>query len=153
MGRRKLTVATGDDNVEVPPVLALVGSRRLSDGVSVDGALDVGHWQGVLVWASGARVFARIALEEEVETKAELLAVAEGSTFVNAVRVQSLVGQVANLFSRAGFIDERLLVSRGGGCLTGSLPKVVVGVKVSVHGAITRNVLGTSTVSIVSHSV
>ena len=52
--------------MEVTTVLALVGSRRLGDGVSVDGALDVGRWERVL-GASDGRVCGRVTLEEDVE--------------------------------------------------------------------------------------
>lgn len=137
--------------MEVTTVLALVGSRRLGDGVSVDGALDVGRWERVL-GASDGRVCGRVTLEEDVEAKAELLAVAEGSALGRVVLVQSLVGQVANLFSGTGFIFERLDVSWWGGCVLGLLPEHAVTVKVIVHGAIiTRH--DTRTISVVSHLV
>jgi hypothetical protein len=136
--------------VEVTTVLALVGSRRLGDGVSVDGALDVGRWGRVLV-ASDGRVCGRVALKEDVEAKAELLAVAEVGALLRVVLVQSLVGQVANLFSGTGLINERFDVSCWGGCALGLRPELALRVKVSVHGAITRH--GTSTIPIVSHLV
>lgn len=136
--------------MEVTTVLALVGSRRLGDGVSVDGALDVGRWGRVLV-ASDGRVCGRVALKEDVEAKAELLAVAEVGALFRVVLVQSLVGQVANLFSGTGLIIERLDVSCWGGCVLGLLPENAIRFKVSVHGAITRH--GTRTILIVSHLV
>jgi hypothetical protein len=135
--------------LEVTTVLALVGSRRLGDGVSVDGALDVGRWERVL-GASDGRVCGRVALEEDVEAKAELLAVAEVGALLRVVLVQSLVGQVANLFSGTGLINERLDVSFWGLCSLGLRPELALRVKVSVHGAITR---GSETISIVSHLV
>ncbi len=74
----KLTIATGDDNVEVLAVLALVGGRIGGDRISVDGALDVGDRGGVC--AAWAGLETGVALKEEVEPKAEFLAVAEGGT-------------------------------------------------------------------------
>lgn len=109
--------------MEVTTVLALVGSRRLGDGVSIDGALDVGRWGRVLV-ASDGRVCGRVALKEDVEAKAELLAVAECGALFRVVLVQSLVGQVANLFSGTGLIFERLDVSCWGGCALGLHPEL-----------------------------
>jgi len=74
-GKLGVTVTGGDDYVELFAPLALVGGRLGGDGVSEEGALYVGD--GLRICAAGSRVVLGVALSEDVEAKAELLAVAE----------------------------------------------------------------------------
>jgi hypothetical protein len=129
--------------VEVLTVLSLVGCRLLSDGVSVDGALDVGD--GLRVFAIRTRVLTRVALKVDVEAQAVLLLVTEGSTSLHVVlsTLNVLVGEVSNLLSRTGKIGEGFDVILRGGRAPGSFPQLVVGVEVCLNRAVTRNKSGT----------
>jgi hypothetical protein len=140
---KRLTVATSDDNVEVLTVLSLVGCRLLSNGVSVDGALDVGD--GRRVFAFRTRVFARVALKVDVETQAVLLLVAEVGTGLHIIlsRLNVLVGEVSNLLSRAGKISEGLCVTSRGFRVLGNFPQLAVAGCVCLNRAVTRDLSGT----------
>ena len=131
--------------MEVTTVLALVGSRRLGDGVSVDGALDVGRW-GRVLGASDGRVCGRVALEEDVEAKAELLAVAEVGTLLDVVGtiLDDLVCQVTNLLSGSQLIGERFDIASRRSSGLSSLPQVTVDIGVLIDGAVTWYMTGTA---------
>jgi hypothetical protein len=126
-----VTVGSSDDNVEVLAVLTLVGSRLFGDGVSVDGALDVGD--RLRVGAVRAGLEAGVTFKEKVETVTELLAVAEGGTGRRVVRVEGLVGQVSNLLSRSGKVDEGLGVAFRNANGTSSSPELVLAVEVLLN--------------------
>jgi hypothetical protein len=125
-----VSVGSSDHNVKVLAVLALVGGRCHRDGVSVDGALDVGLGKGV--WAVWARLNCRVALKEDIEAVAEVLAVAEGSTGLRVVSGKGLVGQVSNLLSRTGSVGEGLGVAGRSTSIASSSPENVVAVEVFV---------------------
>jgi hypothetical protein len=101
---------------------------------TIDRALDVGLGKGV--GAAWARLDSGIALEENVETVAELLAVTEDSTSFRVVGVEGLVGQVPDLLSRAGSVGERLGVAGRSLSSASSRPELVVAVEVFDDGTI-----------------
>jgi hypothetical protein len=120
---KRRTVAAGDDDVEVLVVLSVVGSGRRGNGVTVDGALDVGDGFGVS--ARRIRRVHGVALVVDVEAETELLAVTEIGTGLNVVlaRVDVLVGEVTNLLGASSQVGERLGVAVGSGSVTGVLPQ------------------------------
>jgi hypothetical protein len=120
---KRRTVAAGDDDVEVLVVLSVVGSGRRGNGVTVDGALDVGDGVGVSARRIG-RVHG-VALVVDVEAETELLAVTEIGTGFNVVlaRVDVLVCEVTNLLGASSQVGERLGVAVGSGSVTGVLPQ------------------------------
>jgi hypothetical protein len=124
--------------VEVLAVLALVGGRVLSDGVSVDRALDVGDRKRID--AAWARLNAGVTLEEDVKSVAELLAVTESSALRRVVCVESLVGQVSDLLSGSGLVGEGLGVAVRSARATSSNPEnALLGVVLVNCTMLTRN--------------
>jgi hypothetical protein len=121
---KRRTVAAGDDDVEVLVVLSVVGSGRRGNGVTVDGALDVGDGVGVSARRIG-RVHG-VALVVDVEAETELLAVTEIGTALNIVNasVDVLVGEVTNLLGAGSQVGERLGVAVGSGSFTSGLPQI-----------------------------
>lgn len=132
-----VTVRTSDDNVESlavgilrPAPLALVGSSSLSDRVTVDGALDVGLSGGVGTAVLGLEF--GVTLEEDVETKAELLGITEvgaGLGVVDAI-VKVLVCKVTNLLGAAKLVGEGLLVTVRSGSTLSQGPQAAASVGV-----------------------
>jgi hypothetical protein len=147
----RVTVGTSDDNVESLTVgilrttpLAIVGSSLGANGVTVDGALEVGLRRGVGTAVLG--LVHGVTLVEDVETEAVLLGVTEVGTGLDIVveTVDVLVGEVTNLLGATGSINKGLLVALRGGSSPGSLPQVVVEVGVSSDAAVTGNVTDTT---------
>lgn len=137
-----VTVGASNDNVESIAAgilgtapLALVGSSRSGNVVTVNGTLDVGD--RLRVGAAVLGVVLGVTLVVDVETLAVLLRVAEGSAVRRRVRVEVLVGKVTDLLGATGQVLEGLLVARGSGSSAGSLPQFAFGVKVSRGAAVT----------------
>jgi hypothetical protein len=136
---KRRTVAAGDDNVEVILVLSVVGSRCRGNGVTVDGALDVGDGLGVS--ARRIRRVLGVTLVVDVEAETELLAVAEIGTGFNVVlaRVDVLVGEVTNLLGAGSQVGERVGVTVGSDSFTSVLPQIAVLGSVLVDTTSARN--------------